>query len=413
MDEIHPQQLKIADFNYDLPADRIAFFPLEKRDASKLLVYSNGLLHESIYTHIDREIPSGSTLFFNNTRVVEARMFFEIKEGSKPIEIFCLAPHGQYADMQQALQQTGEVYWECLVGGAARWKHDQVLNLSISANEETLTVYATITEKKEDSFIIHFSWQPAQLHFADILEKAGALPLPPYIKRKADIADAERYQTTYADIKGSVAAPTAGLHFTPELLERLRKKSINTGFLTLHVGAGTFKPVKAEVMEKHIMHSEVFEVDISTLALLISTDLKNIIAVGTTSLRTLESLYWMGVKLLLGHSNWNYIRQWEVYELSTDIYPLEALKALFAALNGKTKFFGTTQIIIAPGYRLKVATALITNFHQPQSTLLLLVAALCGNNWKVMYDYALRNNFRFLSYGDGCLIWPDALAEHN
>ncbi len=413
MDEVHPRQLKIADFNYDLPADRIAFFPLEKRDASKLLIYRNGNLRETVYAGIPGEIPAGSTLVFNNTRVVEARMFFEIKEGSKPIEIFCLAPHGQYTDMQQALQQTGEVYWQCLIGGASRWKNGGKLSLHVSNAHEPLTLYATITEKKEDSYIVHFSWEPAQLHFADVLEKAGALPLPPYIKRKADVADKERYQTTYAHIKGSVAAPTAGLHFTPELLEALSNKEISTGFLTLHVGAGTFKPVKAGVMENHIMHSEVFEVDIALLQLLISTGLKNIIAVGTTSLRTLESLYWMGVKLLQGQSKWNYIQQWEVYELAADIDPLDALKALYAALKDTKKLYGTTQIIIAPGYRLKVASALITNFHQPQSTLLLLVAALCGDNWKKIYNYALNNHFRFLSYGDGCFIWPDDIPQYH
>ncbi|MBN8862037.1 MAG: S-adenosylmethionine:tRNA ribosyltransferase-isomerase [Sphingobacteriales bacterium] len=404
---MHPRKLSIADFTYDLPAHRIAHFPLEQRDASRLLIYRNGITGEDQYRNIAAHLPANSLLVFNDTRVIEARLLFQKATGGL-IEIFCLEPGDQYRDINSAMQQTQRVVWKCMVGGASKWKPGQVLQRSLNGSAGG-TLEAVYLDKKPGYFLIGLSWTPAHLSFAELLHQAGAIPLPPYIKRKPEATDAERYQTVYARQEGSVAAPTAGLHFTPNVFQQLRKKEIECAYLTLHVGAGTFQPVKAAQMADHEMHAEFIDVNRQLLQQLINKKEDPVVAVGTTSLRTLESLYWLGVNWKLHQlSPENGLTQWEVYDraepgLSTE----EALTALLEWMQQKEtdRLITKTRILIAPGYKPRVISALITNFHQPQSTLLLLVAALAGNGWRDLYNYALEKDFRFLSYGDGCLIW--------
>lgn len=404
---MHPRKLSIADFTYDLPVDRIAHFPLEQRDASRLLIYRNGIAGEDQYRNIAAQLPANSLLVFNDTRVIEARLLFQKATGGV-IEIFCLEPGDQYRDINSAMQQSQRVVWKCMVGGASKWKPGQVLQRTLNGSAEG-TLEAVYLDKKPGYFLIGLSWTPAHLSFAEMLHQAGAIPLPPYIKRKPEATDAERYQTVYARQEGSVAAPTAGLHFTPNVFQQLRKKEIECAYLTLHVGAGTFQPVKAAQMADHDMHAEFIDVNRQLLQQLISKKDDPVVAVGTTSLRTLESLYWLGVNWKLHQlSPEQGLTQWEVYDrpepgLSTE----EALTALLQWMQQKEtdRLITKTRILIAPGYKPRVISGLITNFHQPQSTLLLLVAALAGNGWRDLYNYALEKDFRFLSYGDGCLIW--------
>ncbi len=405
----HPKNLSIADFTYDLPEDRIAKYPLAERDASKLLIYQDGDITEDQYRQLPSHLPANSLLVFNNTKVVEARLLFQKASGGV-IEIFCLEPHEQYADITTAMQQKGKVWWHCLVGGASKWKSGQLLEKNISDN---IRLEAKCMDKKTGSFLIEISWSDQSMSFAELLHLAGAIPLPPYIKRAADETDKKRYQTIYAKQDGSVAAPTAGLHFTPAVLKELEQKNIPTAFVTLHVGAGTFKPVKSEQMADHEMHAEWIDVDRHFIANLKDQLDKNIIAVGTTSLRTLESLYWLGLKCMHPGNNETVpetvsISQWDPYDLQSEQLPASvALGQLLAWMekNKLEKLITKTQILIAPGYTFRIVKGLITNFHQPQSTLLLLVAALVGNNWKKIYRHALQNNYRFLSYGDGSLLW--------
>ncbi len=401
---MHPKELHIKDFTYPLPEDRIAQYPLAERDLSKLLIYNNGQITEDTYRHIANHLPEQALLVFNNTRVIQARLLFKNATGAT-IEVFCLQPAEQKAEMATVMSQTKSVRWHCLVGRASKWK-EKILE----QRTEGFLLTAEIKERTNDAFVIEFTWQPEHLTFAEILDKAGQLPIPPYLKRQTEQVDLDRYQTIYAAHKGSVAAPTAGLHFTPAIMESLKEKNMATDQVTLHVGAGTFKPVKSEAMQDHTMHAEVIEVGIESLKNLINRQGNNIIAVGTTSLRTIESLYWMGVK---AKQNPNAsiddleIQQWDAYDLPQDVTQQRALESLLAWMqaNGMQKLICKTQIIIAPPYKLKVAKALITNFHQPNSTLLLLVAAVTGNNWRTIYDYALAHNFRFLSYGDGSLLY--------
>ena len=406
-----PRTLSIKDFTYLLPEGRIAKYPLAERDASKLLIYKEEKIVEDVYRNIADHIPSNSLLVFNDTKVVEARLLFQKPTGGI-IEIFCLEPHEQYQDITTAMLQHEKVLWHCLIGGASKWKHGQVLEKKISHNSKDLVLNARYIEKMGDSFIVELSWNDLALSFAEILHFFGAIPLPPYIKREAEISDAKRYQTVYAHYEGSVAAPTAGLHFTETVFKKLKEKSIQKDFVTLHVGAGTFKPVKTEVMKDHEMHAEYFTVSKSLIQNLIDHLDTNIIAVGTTSLRTLESLYWLGVKQSTVHSQQSIeITQWEVYDHKEEtISAKEALENLIKWMNEKDldNLTAKTQIIIAPGYQFKIVNGLVTNFHQPQSTLLLLVAAFIGNNWRKAYDYALENNFRFLSYGDGSFLWRNS-----
>lgn len=401
----HPKELSIADYTYDLPDDRIAKYPLDERDASRLLIYQDGNITEDQYRQLPSHLPANSLLVFNNTRVVEARLLFQ-KDSGGVIEIFCLEPHEQYADITSAMQQKGKVWWYCLVGGASKWKTGQLLKKNIG---DQLQLEAACLDKKPGSFLIEISWSDSSLSFAELLHLAGAIPLPPYIKRAPDETDKNRYQTVYARQDGSVAAPTAGLHFTPEVLKSLEQKKIQTAFVTLHVGAGTFKPVKSEQMSGHDMHAEWIDVDRSFIANLKDQLDKNIIAVGTTSLRTLESLFWLGLKCKHpGNNETIFVSQWDPYDLPSE--PLTAPAALEQLLawmekNKLERLVTKTQILIAPGYTFRIVKGLITNFHQPQSTLLLLVAALVGKDWKKIYNHALQNNYRFLSYGDGSLLW--------
>jgi S-adenosylmethionine:tRNA ribosyltransferase-isomerase len=403
-----PRTLSIKDFTYSLPEERIAKYPLAERDASKLLIYKNGNITEEIYRNIADHIPSDALLVFNDTKVVEARLLFQKPTGGV-IEIFCLEPHEQYPDITTAMMQHEKVQWHCLIGGASKWKHGQILEKKINYKSKDLVLNARYIEKTGESFIVELSWNDQSLSFAEVLHLFGAIPLPPYIKREAEISDTERYQTVYAHYEGSVAAPTAGLHFIETIFKKLKEKNINKDFVTLHVGAGTFKPVKTEVMKDHEMHAEYFTVSKSTIQNLVDHLDKNIVAVGTTSLRTLESLYWLGVKKSTDdRPQMIEITQWEVYDdKEKHISPKDALKNLIKWMTAKDLNILTakTQIIIAPCYQFKIVNGLITNFHQPQSTLLLLVAAFIGQTWKEVYNYALENNFRFLSYGDGSLLW--------
>ena len=405
---MQPQAINIKDYTYTLPTEKIALFPLPNRDDSKLLLIENDSLKEDIYKNLATYLPPECTLVFNNTKVIEARILFNKPSGGT-IEIFLLEPTEKFPNYETALAKTNSAVWNCMVGGAGKWKHGTILEKTIFFNNNSILITAKIIEKQSANFTIEFNWQPNNLSFAEILHYVGNIPLPPYIKRKNEEIDAIRYQTVYAKNAGSVAAPTAGLHFTPELLNSLEQNNIKQLQLTLHVGAGTFKPVTAETLSDHVMHAELIEVDIDVIEKLAKLD--GVFAVGTTALRSLESIYWMGVKTTIDPNitpdNLD-LKQWEVYDLlqSYNYSQNEALTNLLDWMykNNLQKLVAKTQLLVTPGYKFKIIKGLITNFHQPQSTLLLIIAALCGENWKKVYQYALNNNFRFLSYGDGCLI---------
>ena len=408
---MHPKQIAIADYTYSLPADKIALHPLPERDKSKLLIYKNGKINEDIYKNLAAHLPEESLIIFNDTKVIQARILFPKPSGAT-IELFCLEPVDQPGGYGIAMNKTKSVEWKCMIGGASKWKSGALeKKFYIDRTEVMLT--AMLKRKAEDAYVTEFSWQPDHFTFAEILELAGETPLPPYIKREVTSDDKERYQTIYASHEGSVAAPTAGLHFTDEIFSSLKNKKIETDFVTLHVSAGTFKPVKTKIIGDHEMHAEWIEINIKDIKKLLKHIPGNIIAVGTTSLRLLESLYWMGVKTFLNptcNEEHLAIKQWEVFESPLANQSVDAelsLRSLlkWMTLNNKQTLFIKTQIIILPGYDFKISKALVTNFHQPNSTLLLLVAAVVGNDWKKIYEYALENNFRFLSYGDGCLIF--------
>lgn len=403
--ELNPREISILDYNFDLPEEKIAKFPLAERDASKLLIYDRGQIKEDIYRNITDHLPQGATLVFNNTKVVEARLLFQ-KETGGVIEIFALEPDTRYADIQTAMLEKGQVYWRCMVGGASKWKPGMVLEKKIN---EQLSLSANIVEHLPDCFLIHLSWSDAELCFAELLHLAGLIPLPPYLKRKSEESDAERYQTIYAKAEGSVAAPTAGLHFTDHIFQKMEEANIKKAYVTLHVGAGTFKPVKADRLEGHEMHAEYIDVDITTLRSLAKTPL--IYVVGTTSLRTLESLYWMGVKCSTSKSFTIAeleMQQWEIYDtwMHYDVSPADAIQHLIGYMeqHNMERIICKTSLLITPAYQQKWVKGIITNFHQPQSTLLLLIASFLGNEWKTVYTHALENDYRFLSYGDGMLI---------
>ncbi len=406
---MHPKEISILDYTYELPNERIAKYPLAERDQSKLLIYKAGKIKEDIYFHLEDHLPADTFLVFNNTKVIEARILFQKPTGAF-IEVFCLEPHEQYADITTAMLQKEKVQYKCLIGGASKWKHGMMLHKPVG----DLILSASIAGRESEAFIVELSWNKPELTFAEVLHEAGVIPLPPYLHRDAEDKDKETYQTIYAEQEGSVAAPTAGLHFTERLFQRLRKKNIQHDFVTLHVGAGTFKPVKAEKMEAHEMHAEFIDVEISFIEKLIG-HVDNVVAVGTTSLRTIESLYWMGIKVETGGGRQEaggntddlMIHQWDAYEMKGELSAKDALQCLVDWMKKEKmqRLISKTQIIIAPGYKLKVAKGLVTNFHQPQSTLLLLVAAIVGDDWRKIYDHAMKNDFRFLSYGDGSLLW--------
>lgn len=406
---MHPKDISIQDYIYELPDDRIAKYPLPQRDASKLLIFeTDHSIQENTYANIADYIPENSFLVFNNTKVVEARIFFQKSTGST-IEIFCLEPDDRYPDITSAMLETGEVYWKCLIGGAKKWK-EGALTRHFEGKNGIVELSVEKVEKRNDYFLVHLYWDDKTLSFAEVLHYAGIIPLPPYLNRETEISDNERYQTVYAKYDGSVAAPTAGLHFTENVLASLQKKNCSYDFVTLHVGAGTFKPVKAEQMADHEMHYEAMDISLSFIQKLLSalSENRNVVPVGTTSMRTIESLYWMGVKAFHNELEPLHIevQQWDPYERPGHISAKEAIESLATWMEKQhiERLLARTQIIIAPGYELKIANGLVTNFHQPQSTLILLVSAVVGDYWKTIYQYALEHDFRFLSYGDGSLL---------
>ena len=407
---MHPRNLSIKDFDYNLPEEKIAVYPLPERDQSKLLIYQNGHISEDIYRNISNHLPGKTFLIFNDTKVIKARILFQKKTGAF-IEIFCLEPYEKINDYAVVLSQKKSTRWKCMIGGAGKWK-EKFLEKEIEIGENKIIVKAQLIERLTDAYVVELSWNPGDYSFAEIIDHAGETPLPPYIKRKAEASDAERYQSIYSHYEGSVAAPTAGLHFTKEIFSSFKEKNIDTGFVTLHVGAGTFKPVKASNMEGHEMHAEWIDVSVKFIKKLIENISHPVICVGTTSVRTVESLYWMGLKTYLNpeiNVEDLKINQWDVYEEPLENNVVSAKDALqsmvkYLQQNKTERLFIQTQIIIAPGYSFKIINGIVTNFHQPKSTLLLLIAAIVGEKWKVIYGYAITNNFRFLSYGDGSLI---------
>ncbi len=400
------QQIRIEDYDYPLPDERIAKFPLPKRDESKLLLYKEGKVSESIFKHITDFLPEGSLMVFNNTKVIQARLLFHKDTGAR-IEIFCLEP-AEPRDYALIFQQTEHCSWTCLVGNLKKWK-EGLLSKEVTINGEKVTLQAEKKESHGDSHLIEFSWNHPTYTFADILDAAGVLPIPPYLHRETEKSDLQTYQTVYSKIKGSVAAPTAGLHFTPEVLADIDAKGFGREELTLHVGAGTFKPVKSETIEGHEMHTEFISVRRSSIVR-IKNNLGKIIAVGTTSVRTLESLYYMGVILASNpeaSSEELVVKQWMPYDEKNNLLTAaEALQNILDYLdrNHADKLVTATQIIIAPGYNFKIVRGLVTNFHQPKSTLILLISAFVKGDWRKIYDYALSHDFRFLSYGDSSLL---------
>lgn len=413
------QTIYIDEYDYTLPDERIAKYPLPKRDSSKLLVYKNEEISESNFTSLVDFLPENALLVYNNTRVIQARLEFFKSTGAR-IEVFCLEPLVP-ADYAQSLGSTSECTWKCMVGNLKKWKDGQ-LTKTLQIAEKTCIFVAELLQTEANTHSVKFSWDNSELHFADILENAGELPIPPYLHRKTEESDLIAYQTVYSKIKGSVAAPTAGLHFTAEVFESLKPKNIKIDEVTLHVGAGTFQPVKTHDIAEHHMHTELISVKRDTIAN-IQQNLGNIIAVGTTSVRTLESLYYLSPALgnlsLLregeGESSLNkteiklQVSQWQPYQQDTDCSAYDALQNILDYLdaNELDTLHAETQIMIKPGYKFRIVNGIITNFHQPKSTLLLLVSAFVNGNWKTIYDYALANDFRFLSYGDSSLLLND------
>lgn len=403
------KNIHITDYNYELPDERIAKFPLKERDHSKLLIYRHGEVSEDVFYHLPALLPQGALMVFNNTKVIQARMHFR-KDTGALIEVFLLEPFAP-ADYEQMFQTTGHCSWLCIVGNMKKWKSG-VLSRTFDVKGTPLTLSVERKGEKGTSQMIDFTWDADNISFAEILDAVGELPIPPYLNRKTEESDKTTYQTVYSKIKGSVAAPTAGLHFTPKVLADLDASGIDREEVTLHVGAGTFKPVKSNTIGEHEMHTEYICVHRQTLEKLLKHG-ASAIAVGTTSVRTLESLYYIGLKL---HANPSldeaelHVMQWEPYNVKKDaeISAAEALQCVlyFLDRNGLTTLHSSTQIIIAPGYEYKIVKMLVTNFHQPQSTLLLLVSAFLHGDWKKVYNYALAHDFRFLSYGDSSLLIP-------
>jgi len=397
-----PRQLRISDFTYTLPVERIAQQPLEKRDDARMLVYSKGHIRDNHFQELPDLLPAQSLLLFNNTRVVRARLLFPKTNGAT-IELFCLEPLAPTAEIQQAMLQTGEANWLCLVGNNRRWK-EGVLLLSAGG----IQLSAEKVEKRGDAYEILFKWTPSTLTFAELLEKLGHIPLPPYMKRPDTATDAERYQTVFARFDGSVAAPTASLHFSKKILTTLAEKGIASQELTLHIGAGTFKPVKAKSMADHDMHREEMLLDAGLIDRLLSHQ-GPIVPVGTTALRCLESLYWLGALLYLQPESKELpeIDPFTPYDTVQTVDVKTSLLTLqqYLSKSSQQPLPAFTALMIAPGYRFRLAHGLVTNFHQPQSTLLLLVAAAIGADWRVLYEHALAGPYRFLSYGDSSLLW--------
>ena len=397
-------EIRIEDYNYTLPDERIAKYPLPQRDSSKLLIYKNENVSESSFSLISSQLPENSLMIFNDTKVVPARLHFQRSTGAH-IEIFCLEPvlPEEYVSSFAA---TVKCRWKCIVGNVKRWKNDTLsLYNPLSEGEiQIMNLKADLIERVGETSIVEFSWDN-KAPFSKVLEVCGSIPIPPYLNRDTEQVDLERYQTLYARFRGSVAAPTAGLHFTDVVLESIRKKNIITDTVCLHVGAGTFLPVKSSLVSEHTMHREPFVVTLSLLERLLENKGK-VVAVGTTSVRTLESLYYIGVSCIeTGHPS--DVDQWDPYSRDYEYSLEQSINAIIQYLkdNNKSELSLGTRIIIVPGFRFRVVDVLVTNFHQPQSTLLLLISAFVGGNWKKIYDYALGHDFRFLSYGDSSVLF--------
>ena len=427
-----PISLPLQDFDYDLPDQSIAYTPAANRSDSKLLVWDKEIIAESTYNHIAKFIPEKAALFFNNSKVIAARIHFH-KANNSTIEIFCLEPSASYQPISIAMQATQKVEWICLVGGAKKWKEEflkkefEISKPSNNNNNNRVTIKVRAKKIKllDGKFLIEFSWDNATISFSEIIEHIGSIPLPPYIQRATTQEDKDRYQTTYAKEEGSVAAPTAGLHFNDAIFDSLSEKKCSTNFISLHVGAGTFMPVKTDDITDHEMHAEVFEITTTTLTDLIEIAKQKelnpaqytpVIAVGTTTLRTLETLYWLGVKLIhnpsLRENKDLHLVQWDAYvtnnnsDTNNSIPVKDALGTLLSWMQSHQmdQLITSTQLMIVPGYSFKIANGLVTNFHQPKSTLLLIIAAITGDKWKNIYQHAIDNQYRFLSYGDGCFF---------
>ena len=424
-----PISLPIQDFDYDLPDQSIAYTPAANRSDSKLLVWDKEIIAESTYNHIAKFIPEKAALYFNNSKVIAARIHFQ-KANNSTIEIFCLEPSNNYQPISVAMQATQKVEWICLVGGAKKWKEDflekefELITPSKNTNNSiTIKVKAKKIKSLDGKFLIEFSWDNDSISFSEIIEHIGSIPLPPYIQRATTQEDKDRYQTTYAKEEGSVAAPTAGLHFNDAIFDSLSEKKCSTNFISLHVGAGTFMPVKTDNITDHEMHAEVFEITTTTLKDLIEIAKQKelnpaqytpVIAVGTTTLRTLETLYCLGVKLIhnpsLQENKDLHLVQWDAYKSNNDSKPSITVKDALGTLlswmqsHQMDQLITSTQLMIVPGYSFKIANGLVTNFHQPKSTLLLIIAAITKDHWKSIYQHAIENQYRFLSYGDGCFF---------
>lgn len=399
--------IKMEDYHYHLPEEKIAFFPTSERASSKLLVYKNGQISDHYFSEISEILPSDSFLIFNNTKVIPARLVF-YKESGTRIEIFCLEPLDDKGEHQKAMSRQKTAHWKCIVGNLKRWKTP--VKMTIVAEKEDIVLSAFLESREDEKVNVRFEWTPENYDFSTVLHYAGKIPLPPYIKRDNIESDTERYQTVYAQNNGSVAAPTAGLHYTPEILQSLHEKNILQDFITLHVGAGTFKPVTSATANEHSMHHESFVVRKQLLENILTNSKRTLFAVGTTSARSLESIYWLALKNFRNKTQNDFtLEQWDAYQLNSHDFSLEN------ALNFwlESKIFDTqdhvlanTSLMMMPGYKHRVVKGLITNFHQPGSTLLLLLASFVGENWKKIYQHALENNYRFLSYGDSSVMMP-------
>jgi S-adenosylmethionine:tRNA ribosyltransferase-isomerase len=399
------EKIDLNEYDYDLPEERIAQYPLKERDMSRLLIYKNGEISESSFSLIHQYLPAGSLVVFNDTKVIRARLNFQKESGAK-IEVFCLEPRTP-SDYALAFTSKKPVEWKCLLGNSKKWNKGAVSTFFKKDNKQIRLLAEKVTPE-DDAWIIRFFWDSPGITFGEVIEATGHIPLPPYLNRPDEPEDSVRYQTIYSRTSGSVAAPTAGLHFTQDVLGKLNSREIKTAHITLHVGAGTFQPVKAGNIYEHKMHTEHFYVDVATLDLILKNT-GSVLPVGTTSVRTLESLYWIGLKL------WNnpsltpselYLDQWEVYSMKNRLLPSQSLETLLSWMNkNKLKHIHVpTRIIIVPGYDFKITNGIITNFHMPKSTLLLLISAWTGNDWKRIYHYAMKNDFRFLSYGDSSML---------
>lgn len=401
---IAQQKIRIEEYNYPLPAEKIAYFPAGSRDQSQLLVHKDGTITDATFKDLAQFLGPNDVLAFNNSRVIHARLLVQNRNGAA-IEIFCLEPLAPTREIQEAFVQTSRVSWKCFVGNAKRWK--EPIEFIVEVNQKPITITAVKGENSDGAFEVTFLWEDETVTLAEWIEAYGKIPLPPYIKRAAQTDDEQRYQTIFAQHNGSVAAPTAGLHFTQEVFRSLEDKRIGTLWVTLHVGAGTFKPVSTETIGEHIMHKEQIVITRETIEAILNCNNKKIIAVGTTVARTLESLFIIGAKLNLNLPDPFNVQQWEIYE-NEELQRVDAntsLKAIYNYIvtNNLPFLTASTALMITPGYEHKIARGLITNFHQPQSTLLLLIASYLGEKWKEIYQHALTHNYRFLSYGDSNL----------